>query len=543
METLAAKRRYALLQDAADTLERAGYDPHTIPMSVLRRELASHSFTNFFLLYGADEFVVDLAPIHWDMIADCEEITHRLRNQETGVKIARAYPRGIGKSTFFARLLPTYCFLFGLSPLTVLLGNNDDAARRLLVNIKHEIETNSAIQQDFPEYTSRGRTKIWGSERLQNNDGSTIVAFGVGSGSLRGVANPKRPSLVVVDDADDDRTAKSQVELENAKNWFEKSVLYLGDNVRHTTHYVVIGTLLSRTSLLYSILQSPDFTSHIESYVHAFSPREDLWNEWKSRLLALAKENQTPTSPEHDTFYQEHKEAMLAGTQVLWDRPNAYYHAMLARLRSENAFWSELQNQPRVESSLYTELTRIARPSINLHEYRILAYLDPTTSAGRTSDQAAYVELLYHPKRRECVLWYADSKIRAYTETIDVIIQRLRYLQLTHNRTLDGFWVETNSAGSVIKDLLHERLQRDLFALFPTGVNNHLPKHDRIQLISEYARRQQFFLVNDIPQQYVDQIENYPNHRFDDVIDAIGSLLLQLRERGLLSLALSGSAF
>lgn len=319
----------------------------------LRKYLAEISIDAFVKLYLPDEFTLDFAPIHHTMIQDVQEIRDRQVQKKTGRKYGRAIPRGHAKSTFYSRILPLHGLLFGWSNLTVLFGNNDDAAKRLVTNIKNVIETNAAILQDFPNIKGTS----WGNEKLQASNGATIMAFGVGSGSSRGVSiGQHRPSLIILDDIDDDKSVRSAVELANNKEWLDKNVMALGDNIAFTTAFVAVGTIIRKTSLMKYMLESPDFDSVIESAVKHFAAHSQLWDEWRDRILDLARNNNQPKDASEDTFYQEHKEEMLEGTEMLWNRPDAHRQAMLFKLRNEAAFYSELQNAPKDTNGTFGEI-------------------------------------------------------------------------------------------------------------------------------------------------------------------------------------------
>lgn len=493
----------------------------------IRRWLAERDIQAFVQLYFSDEFYLDFAPVHLDMLQDLQTIRDRQVSKQSGVKIARAYPRGHSKSSFYSRILPLHGFLYGWSKLTVLLANNDDAAKRLLSNIRNAIETNEQIKEDFPDI----KGKQWGNERLESKDGNAIVGYGVGSGSIRGISNPYRPSLIIADDIDDDKSVRSLAELANNREWFDKSVLYLGDNVTYTTSFVVIGTIIRKTSLLQYILDSPDFNKDIRRAILSFSENTQLWEQWEQWILDRARNNDAPRDPESDSFYQGHKEELLRGTKVLWDRPDAYYRAMVSKLRNEKAFWSEEQNDPRdTETNLGTPaITDIPEDD---KDYWLLAALDPTTKGGKNNDLAAYVEVLFNPTTKTLIVTYVDAKRRTYGATIDSITKRIK----DRGREYTAFWVEINSAGTIIRDLLDERLSKECLNVSVDGIYSTLPKAERISTLSEYIRRGQLLFAPNLPNELYHELEFFPFAQTDDILDAISIIVLRLREKGALDL-------
>lgn len=491
----------------------------------LRRYLAEHSFEAFCKLYFSNELTLDFPEIHRRIIADSQDVIDRLRARRPGRKIARALPRGHAKSSYFSRLLPLYCFLFDVSPLTVLLGNNDDSARRLVSNIKNTIESTPELLEDFPDI----RGDYWGNEKLENSNASVITSFGVGSGSIRGVSTGKhRPALIILDDVDDDRSVRSAVELAHSREWLDKTVLPLGDTVTYTTSFIAVGTIIRKTSLMQYILDSPDFDSIIESAVKQFSD-SPLWEQWKEQILDLARNNKQPRDASEDSFYQEHKLEMLAGTRMLWDRPDAYRQAMLYKLANERAFYSELQNQPQDTGGAFGKIEFVPLPTDD-KDYDLLASLDPTEKGGKTNDLAAYIEVLFHKKRKQIIVSYVDAKQRSYSETINDIVQRIK----RRGKQYKGLWVETNAAGGIIRDLLSERFNQEALSVLVNGIHNTQKKEERIDALSEYIARGQLLFTNNLAPELLHELDAWPLSQHDDVLDSLANLVLHLKSQGLL---------
>lgn len=490
----------------------------------LRQIIGEQNIEAFIKLYFYDEFTLEFPEIHYRMLQDLQEIKDRKSQNKPGIKIARAIPRNHAKSTFYSRILPLHGFLYNWSALTVLLGNNEDSARRLVVNIKNAIETNPALVQDFPNI----KGNAWGYEKLESSNGNVITSYGTGSGSIRGISNPKRPSLVILDDIDDDKSVRSVVELANNKDWLDKAVMALGDNVSYTTSYIAVGTIIRKTSLMKYILDSVDFDSITERRIKRWSNNVELWNQWEQQYLALARNGNQPKDASEDVFYQENKTALLQDTEVLWNKPDEYYYAMVYKLaRGDKAFNSEMQNTT-AETDSMLQPTFISAATVNESEYDVLAALDPTIAGGKSNDLAAYVEVLYHRKTKRVIVWYVDAKRRTYNETIAAVVNRLK------QRKVNGLWIEDNAHGLIVKDLINERLRQERIPIQANGIYNTLPKNDRIGALSEYMTRGDLVFVDTIAQEARQELDNWPIAGTDDVLDSIALIMNFLRDKGML---------
>lgn len=488
----------------------------------LRRWVAERDVEAFAKLYFPDEFTLDLAPIHKLFVSDISDIRTRQITRQAGLKVARAIPRGHSKTTWYGRIMPLHALLYGWSALTVLLGNTQSSAERLLANIRNLAETNDAIREDFPAIQGG----VWQSARIETTTGNTIVCFGVGNGAVRGVSKPgKRPSLIIADDLDDDASVRSPVQLEANTEWWDKAILALGDNVSFTTSFVVTGTLIRKTSLMQHILDSADFHSTVEQGVKRFSARQDLWSEWQDWYLAEAAAGNAPKDADSDTFYQSHKDHMLAGTQVLWERPDGYYSLMLYRLaRGTAAFESEIQNQPGESGGALGKMQKVALPT-NLQEWQLLASLDPTIKGAKTNDRAAWVEVLFNRRERKLVVSYVNAEQRSYAKTINDVVKRMK----DSTKHYDGLWIESNAHGEPIADQLDTRIKQAGLFYEVIRVNNNLPKDVRINSLAEYIERGQLVAADSIDPEFFNELEGYPGYRFDDILDALATIVLQMR--------------
>lgn len=517
--------RRHLSEKQLQTLAQAGI-PLTGPDG-LRRWIAERNMEAFTRLYFPEEFCLEPPPIHRKLFADMQEVAQRAQAGKRGLKLARVIPRGHAKTTLLSRILPLHGLLYGWSPLTVLLGNNQSAAERLLKNIRDALESNVAILEDFGDV--RGDT--WGASQLASNAGCSIYAFGRGSGAIRGVSNPVRPRLVCADDLDDDSLVRSATELEAAEEWWDKAVLAVGDNVAFTTSFIVAGTLIRASSLLGHIIQLPDFDTLIERAIKRFATNADLWEQWKEHFLERARNGDQPKEATADSFYREHRAEMLEGTQVLWPRQDQYWELMVKRLAlGDAAFNSEFQNDPGSIGGRLGKLRMISKLPEDLRGFRRYAALDSTVKGGKSNDLAAWVEALFHPQRRQLYIVYLDAKQRPYNETIDAVMGRLR------STRYDGIWIETNGSGWMLADLLDQRISNEGLYYTPQRIHNSVPKADRISAIPEYVSLGQFFVLDDVDPEFAREYEHFPHYRFDDAIDAAATIVTQLKRLGLLDL-------
>lgn len=518
-----------------DIIRRAIYDTFTkeqiqrlidndVSISDIRRYIAEHSIHWFIKLYFADEFNLEFADVHLEMIEVMESIRLAAINKKAGVKEVLAIPRGHSKSTFFSRILPLHAFLFNWSSHTILLGANDTAAKDKLGKIINDIESNELLLEDFPEI----KGKVFGANRIENNKGYAIGAFGAGSMGIRGQFNPTRPTLVVADDLDNDESIYSSEVIEKYINWWNSTVLPIGDNIYHTTSFIMVGTVLAENSVIKRVIQSVRFNSRVYPAILNFATNVSLWNEWEQYYF-----NNQPKSIDDDIFYNNNKPALLEGSQVLWDTPNRYYELMKIKLDDNKSFYSEYQNQPLAAGTRLGEHTLVKMPT-DLENWELYISVDPTVKGGKTNDLSAIVQLLFNRKSKQMIVIHVDAKQRSYDDTIAATMNTI----INAPKRLSGILIEDNGIGAIavldIQKLLDTKYPALYYKVKP--ITNKLPKLERIDMLSTYIPRAQLAFIDTISPEVITDVQTYPYMKYDDRLDAIALVVLFLKEARLLDL-------
>ena len=87
------------------------------------------------------------------------------------------------------------------------------------------------------------------------------------------------------------------------------------------TDIVYIGTLLHFDALLANVAKNPSYKSVRYQGVISFATNGELWDAWESIFTDLANDNRQEDALE---FFQANREAMLEGTEVLWEEKLSY---------------------------------------------------------------------------------------------------------------------------------------------------------------------------------------------------------------------------
>lgn len=271
-----------------------------------RRTLASYNlFFEYYLAhYCTDEkgHVSECASFH----VDFAEYIRKHPISETWQK----WGRGLAKSVHSDVGIPLWLYCRGEHIFEVIVGNNETAARTLLDDVRVEFEMNHRLITDFGEQKLLGN---WEEGDFQTKDGRFIGrALGMGQ-NVRGLRiGARRPTYIVCDDLEDQKTVKNPMRQNQIAEWITRALL----PTMTSSH--------RRTLILANNYFSP---VTIQSLCLQKNPH---WKE--HRVDACDKVTFEPTWPQRDTrekYLRQAKNGLLA-------------------------FLSEYCNEPHVEGSIFT---------------------------------------------------------------------------------------------------------------------------------------------------------------------------------------------
>uniref|UniRef100_A0A6M3JYA4 Putative homing endonuclease n=1 Tax=viral metagenome TaxID=1070528 RepID=A0A6M3JYA4_9ZZZZ len=242
--------------------------------------------------------------------------------------------------------------------------------------------------------------------------------------------------------------------------WFDKDVLHAGEP-GGITDFFIVGTVLGKDSLLNALLDSseyPEWKSRRFAAVEKFST-SPLWDEW-----AQIYSDRFNINSEEDAlkFFEEHKEEMLEGVEILWPEGDPYYDLMVLKYFRRSSFETEKQNSPFDPTKVLVTFNQLHFKDftkdkevldILKNKTRRVYYgaIDP--SLGKKSDSGDYyciVTLVRDIKTG--VILVVDIELKR--KKVDEQIKRILDLHSLNHYKL--FAIETNAFQYVIADTLRK---------------------------------------------------------------------------------------
>ena len=433
-----------------------------------------------------------------------------------GVRRAVAAPRGHAKSTNLTFKGTMHSTLYGYKHYPIIISDSSEQAEGFLDNIRVEFEENTAILEDFGQLAG----SVWRSNVLVTKSSIKIEAIGSGK-KIRGRKHRNwRPDLIILDDVENDENVRTPEQRGKLKDWFDKAVSKCGDDY---TDIIYIGTLLHYDSLLARTLKNPAYRSIKYKAVVSFSKADDLWRQWESIFTDLDNDSRAEDAL---AFFQEHRAAMLAGTQVLWEEKLSYYDLMVMRVsEGEASFNSEEQNEPiNPDDCLFMEewfdYYNEAEADFCDPAFDFFGFIDPSLGKTKRSDFSAIVTLARHRASGYMYVMDADIERRHPDRIIADVLAKERWLRSSFGHGYRKLGAETNQFQWFLKEELAKASAKAGLYLPIEEVQQTSDKVMRIQTLQPDVKNK-YIKFNRRHKRLLEQLTQFPMGAHDDGPDAL----------------------
>jgi len=339
-----------------------------------------------------------------------------------GGLFALAMPRGSGKTTL-CQVGCIWAAFTGRREFICFFASAAALAQDNLADIKAELEGNELLAADWPEVcipvqkleglANRCKGQLYQGKRthiewqkrqivlpaIEGSAASGVIIRVAGiTGSLRGLKFTRpdgrsvRPSLVVIDDPQTDRSAGSLLQCATREKLLSGAILGLAGPGQKIAG-VMPCTVIRRGDMADNILdrkKHPEWQGERFRMVYQFPTEQKLWDEYgriRHEDLAAGGDGRKATK-----FYRQNRKPMDAGSRIAWpqrrnkDELSGLQHAMNLLLRDEEAFWAECQNEPKAAAgsqvlqlaadSIAARVNGVTRGTVPLHCTRLTAFVD-----------------------------------------------------------------------------------------------------------------------------------------------------------------------
>lgn len=492
-------------------------------MSKMRREKGAESILFFAMTYFGHYFLLKPAAFHQELY----ELLF-LATRARGERIAIAAPRSTSKSSIVSLIFVVWCICFDREQYIVLLSDTREQAIALLAHVKKELEENIMLLRDFPEVSEAGgapKPPRWNQAEIVTRNGVMVSALGANQ-KMRGRRNMQdRPSLIILDDVENDVNTQNPDTRAKLMDWFTKAILKAGNG---STNVIVVGTIQHYDSLLAKLLNPevmPGWTRRRYKSVMCWTERPELWQQWSGILYGKESHKGCSGKQAALVFYNDHKESMLKGTQVLWPEKESYYDLMLMREQEGSwSFDSEKQNDPVSRDKMRFNPEEFVYWS---DRYRVLEDLiidcgsnleyfgACDLSLGCKDGDYSAIMILGKDKRTGALyILIADIQRREPDQIIDTILMYGRRFKSMK------FVVETNQFQVVLYDQLRKRNDKEGVYMRLEETKNTTNKEARLSSLQPLIKSGTIQFDRRF-RELIEECRYFPRGRNDDGLDAL----------------------
>lgn len=442
-------------------------------------------------------------------------------------KVARAFPRGFGKTTTFTIGFSLWMLLTKRVDFVVLVGASLTWISEQIQNIQHELMNNENIHKYYG--TIQGGDKWTSTEfilgGLHEDNKYEAKVLGIGrTGSVRGRLYKGRPKLVLLDDIEKLEETDNPALVDKTLRWVSNTILKMGDM---TTRYFWLGTVLDKDCAFDRVLYGElGFFGKRYSGVTAWARRKDMWDKWGDYLKEDIKSGDKKLSLS-ETYYKKNKKKMMVGAKVLWKQHRPYKFLMY-QFYTEGAasFFKEIQNEPKDVQSDYFSPISVTMPDIK----KLVRFLSIDPSLGKITPSAIVCFGFDIHGSKSCYVFDQSTEKRG----ADAII--VKVIELLKKYDIHRYVVETIQFQDLFKDVLQTAIKKAGIQAIPIPFRSGEKKESRIEAMQPLINSGKIvFTQNVVGTELWSELNGYPHTRYLDAMDALSMGISFIKEQFTLS--------
>ncbi len=450
--------------------------------AVLREKLSKNMIL-FGKIINSNMFSVESPDFHYK-IAD-------VLTDDSKKQVNIIAPRGHAKSSIVGGVYPMYHILHGTGKkLIVLVSRTQDHAIKLLGTIKDALDYSQSLRAIYG-YWGQHSAKQWAKAEVELKDGTMIICKGTGQ-QLRGIkVGSQRPTLIIVDDPEDENNTKTAEAMETNLRWLLQSAIPSLDPIRGKL--AVIGTPQHQRCMVEVLKDMEGWTN-----MH-FAPDMDkevaLWEEWQPIAKLQQKKRELESIARVSVFYREYLCQIVGDEDQLFKEAYIKYHDYDYRISSDgNHFLVKGDKEIPVN---------------------IFMGVDPASSIRKTADYSVVMPVAVDNSNNRYVLPYYRKRATPM-KLAEGIIQYFKMYKPSKVR------IESVGYQEMLREYIRERCDEE--NIFISGLeikeNPRTSKSSRLETMEPYFAQGKVYIKKDMLA-LKDELLLYPRGKHDDLLDGM----------------------
>tara|TARA_R110002012_G_scaffold310755_1_gene519243 strand:+ start:3133 stop:4620 length:1488 start_codon:yes stop_codon:yes gene_type:complete len=405
-------------------------------------------------------------------------------------------PRGHAKSSIVAGVYPLFHLMFDKGPkVIVLVSRTQGHATKLLGTIKDVLDYSQEFRHFFGYWGMQSARK-WSNAEIELKDGSVIICKGTGQ-QIRGIKHGnQRPTLIILDDPEDEVNTKTAEAMEQNLRWLLQSGVPSLDPLKG--RICVIGTPQHERCLVETLKDMVGWTNL------TFSPDIEegisLWPDvWPIEKL-IQKKKELESINRISVFYREYL------CQIVGDEENLF--------RAEHIKYYDGYIETDEQGLSNLILTNLNGEEVEeIRPVNIFTGVDPASSTKRGADFSVIFNLAIDYDGNRFVIPYYRKRATPLDLAESIIDNFVRYRSAKTR-------IESVGYQEMLRQYIKERSAEE--GLFIPGLeikeNPRTSKSYRLESLQPLFAQGHVYIRKSM-QPLLDELLLYPRGKHDDLLD------------------------
>ncbi len=406
-------------------------------------------------------------------------------------------PRGHAKSSVVGGVFPLYHIFFDKGPkLIVLVSRTQDHAIKLLGTIKDALDYSSQLRAVFG-YWGMQSARSWAKSEIELKDGTMIICKGTGQ-QLRGIKHGnQRPTLIILDDPEDENNTKTSEAMESNLRWLLQSAVPSLDPTKG--RLAVIGTPIHQRCIVETLKDMEGW--HNMCFKPDINKKVALWEEWHPIEKLLQKKKELESIGRVSVFYREYLCEVVGDEDQLFREEYIQEYEGKVVINDNGAFlkFDEI-NGKNVEEE---------RP------VNIFMGIDPASSTRQTADFSTIVPVAVDKDGNRFVLPYFRKRVSPMV-LANNIIEYAKIYKPTKTR------IESVGYQEMLREYVRQKCDEE--GMFISGLeikeNPRNSKSARLETMEPFFAQKKVYIEKSMSE-LKDELLLYPRSKHDDLLDGL----------------------
>jgi len=400
-------------------------------------------------------------------------------------------PRGHAKSSIVGGVYPLFHIMNDSgAKLIVLVSRTQDHAIKLLGTIKDTIEYSESFRQIYG-YWGQHSAKQWAKSEIELKDGTMIICKGTGQ-QLRGIkVGSQRPTLIIVDDPEDENNTKTAEAMEQNLRWLLQSAVPSLDPKKGKI--IVIGTPQHQRCMV-------EILKEMKGWINMhFAPDLDkniaLWEDWQPIAKLVQKKEELESIGRASVFYREYMCQIVGDEDQLFQEKYIQYHDY--ELKIDKVGNHYLKNDKE--------------------EFPVNVFMgvDPASSVRKTADYSVIMPVAVDENNKRYILQYYRQRATPM-QLAESIIEYFKIFKPVKVR------VESVGYQEMLREYLRQRCDEE--KIFISGLeikeSPRTSKSSRLETMQPYFAQKKMYMLESMSE-LRDELLLYPRGKHDDLLDGL----------------------